>query len=126
MFTNEKFTGTHDAFYGIEDLAPSIYGMTEEQYEASQTIACNTFTDDDNNVKDDSDLPFVMNDEPAVSSEHNDDPIYFEFFMANEHFTVEDYDNTYAVYHEDMFVNKLADKDDHKEAYEIARKYLFG
>lgn len=53
------------------------------------------------------------------------DIIYFDFFMCNEHFTVEDYgDNGYALYHEGMFVKELASTD-LSEAYAAAKNYMF-
>lgn len=54
-----------------------------------------------------------------------EDTIYNDFFMMNEHFTVEDYSkNSYALYHEDMFVTEL-DSTDPSDAYAAARDYMF-
>jgi hypothetical protein len=45
--------------------------------------------------------------------------------MMNEHFTIEDYsDNSYALYHEGMFVKELASTD-LSEAYAAAKNYMF-
>lgn len=45
--------------------------------------------------------------------------------MMNEHFTIEDYSgNSYALYHEGMFVKELASTD-RSEAYDAARDYMF-
>lgn len=33
--------------------------------------------------------------------------VYDEFYICGNHFTVEDYDNHYAVYHEGMIVGEL-------------------
>ena len=52
------------------------------------------------------------------------DIIYFDFFMCNEHFPVEDYgDNGYAVFNEGCFVAEIPSPDT-KEAYSAASKYL--
>lgn len=54
-----------------------------------------------------------------------EDIIYDDFFMMNEHFTIEDYsDHSYALYHEDMFVKELASTD-LSEAYDAAKNYMF-
>lgn len=54
-----------------------------------------------------------------------EDIIYADFFMMNEHFTIEDYSgNSYALYHEGMFVKELASTD-RSEAYDAARDYMF-
>ena len=40
------------------------------------------------------------------------DKTYANFFVNNEHFTIEDYNNTeYGVYHEDMFIGTCKSPD---------------
>lgn len=56
---------------------------------------------------------------------YQDNIIYDDFFMMGERFTIEDYsDNSYALYHEGMFVKELASTD-LSEAYAAAKNYMF-
>lgn len=48
--------------------------------------------------------------------------IYASFFVNGEHFTVEDYDQGYALYCEESFVTEL-DTPDEAAAYEKALEY---
>ena len=54
----------------------------------------------------------------------NTDIICFDFFIHNMHFTCEDYGkNTYAVYHEDMFVAEINECDYDKAAAYAVKYY---
>lgn len=56
---------------------------------------------------------------------YQDDIIYDDFFMMGERFTIEDYsDNSYALYHEGMFVKELASTN-LSEAYAATENYMF-
>jgi len=56
---------------------------------------------------------------------YQDDIIYDDFFMMGERFTIEDYsNNSYALYHEGMFVKELASTD-LSEAYAATENYMF-
>ena len=52
------------------------------------------------------------------------DKIYDSFFISGEKFTIEDYnENSYALYHEEMFVAELKSTD-RKDAMPLAVKYM--